>query len=87
LNDLTTRVHELIEHHAERETEILHLLSGPPQHAYYLTKQLFGARLTSQDAWRMAVAETLAHLEHLRLGRQVTQQHTGDSVIFYAAVV
>jgi glyoxylase-like metal-dependent hydrolase (beta-lactamase superfamily II) len=82
---LATRVQELIEHHAEREQQIQHLLAGQPQHAYYLTRHLFGERLKSQDSWRMAMAETLAHLEHLRINGQITQQHN-DGVIFYAAV-
>jgi glyoxylase-like metal-dependent hydrolase (beta-lactamase superfamily II) len=81
---LATRVQELIEHHAEREQQIQHLLAGQPQHAYYLTRHLFGERLKSQDSWRMAMAETLAHLEHLRINGQITQQHS-DGVIFYAA--
>jgi glyoxylase-like metal-dependent hydrolase (beta-lactamase superfamily II) len=82
---LATRVQELIEHHAEREQQIQRLLAGQPQHAYYLTRHLFGERLKSQDSWRMAMAETLAHLEHLRINGQITQQHS-DGVIFYAAV-
>ena len=86
LNDLAGRVHELIEHHAEREKKILNLLFAGPQHAYQLTKQLFGQRLTSQDAWRMAVAETLSHLEYMRIGGHVTQQHTSDGLILYSAV-
>src|SRR5581483_10475488 len=40
-SDLAGRVRELIEHHAEREGEILHLLANRPQDAYQLAKQLF----------------------------------------------
>lgn len=84
--DLAGRVHEIIEHHEQRETEILHLLDSRPQHAYQLAEQLFGQRLKSSEAKRMAVAETLSHLEYLRFGGHVEQQKTSDGVILYAAV-
>jgi hypothetical protein len=82
-SDLAGRVRELIEHHAEREGQILKLISSLPQHAYQVTKELFGQRLTSLDAWRMAMAETLSHLEHMRLGGLVAQQRTNDGLILY----
>ncbi|WP_165423636.1 MBL fold metallo-hydrolase [Ktedonosporobacter rubrisoli] len=84
--DLALRVRELIEHHDQREQEIFALLAQHPQHAYQLAKQLFSARLKSQDAWRMAVAETLSHLEYMRYAGQVRQQHTSDGLILYAAL-
>ena len=84
--DLAGRVNEIIEHHEQRETEILHLLDSRPQHAYQLAEQLFGQRLKSSEARRMAVAETLSHLEYLRFGGQVEQQKMSDGVILYAAV-
>lgn len=86
LDDLAGRVRELIEHHQEREEAILHLLVNRPQHAYQVAKQLFGQRLKSQDAWRMAVAETLSHLEYMRLEGQLTQQHSDDGEILYAVM-
>lgn len=84
--DLALRTREITEHHAEREKQILTLLDQHPQHAYHLSEQLFGQRFKNKDAQRMAVAETLAHLEHLRLGGQVEQQHTTGGLILYAAV-
>src|SRR5947209_4858516 len=84
--DLAGRVAEIIEHHEQREMQILTLLDERPQHAYQLAEQLFGARLKSNEARRMAVAETLSHLEYLRYGGQVEQQKTNDGVILYAAV-
>ncbi|MBE3558956.1 MAG: MBL fold metallo-hydrolase [Ktedonobacteraceae bacterium] len=83
--DLAGRVRELIEHHSQREQEILSLLARRPQPAYQLTKQLFGQRLNTQDAWRMALAETLSHLEYMRYAGHVTQQ-MHDGLILYAAV-
>ncbi len=84
--DLARRVRELIQHHAQRELEILSLLGGHPQHAYQLAQQLFGQRLRNVEASRMAVAEILSHLEHLRLGGYVRQEQTDDGLILYAAV-
>src|SRR5437588_7318283 len=84
--DLAGRVEEIIEHHEEREMQILTLLDGQPQNAYQLAEQLFGHRLKSHDALRMAVAETLSHLEYLRFAGQVEQPRTTDALILYTAV-
>jgi glyoxylase-like metal-dependent hydrolase (beta-lactamase superfamily II) len=84
--DLAGRVRELIRHHAQREREILSLLARRPQHAYQLAEQLFGQRLKNLESCRMAVAEILSHLEHLRLGGYVRQERTDDGLILYASV-
>jgi glyoxylase-like metal-dependent hydrolase (beta-lactamase superfamily II) len=83
---LARRVRELIRHHAQRELEILSLLGRRPQHAYQLAEQVFGSRLKNDESRRMAVAEILSHLEHLRLGGYVRQERTDDGLILYAAV-
>ncbi len=82
--DLAGRTAEIIEHHKQREIQILALLDRRPQHAYQLAEQLFGHRFNNSEARRMAVAETLSHLEHLRFNGRVEQQHTTDSLILYA---
>jgi glyoxylase-like metal-dependent hydrolase (beta-lactamase superfamily II) len=81
--DLAGRTAEIIEHHRQREMQILALLDGQPQHAYQLAEQLFGPRLQNSEARRMAVAETLSHLEHLRFAGQVEQRRTTDGLILY----
>jgi glyoxylase-like metal-dependent hydrolase (beta-lactamase superfamily II) len=85
-NDLEGRVNEIIVHHEQREMEILTLLDDRPQHAYQLAEQLFGHRLKNNEAKRMAVAETLSHLEYLRIEGQVEQHQTTDGLILYAVV-
>jgi glyoxylase-like metal-dependent hydrolase (beta-lactamase superfamily II) len=85
-NDLAGRVAEIIEHHEQREMEILTLLDEQPQNAYQLAEKLFGHRLKSNEARRMAVAETLSHLEYLRLDGQVEQHKTTNGLILYAAL-
>ena len=84
--DLAGRTAEIIEHHRQREMEILALLEERPQHAYELAEQLFGHRWNNSEARRMAVAETLSHLEHLRFGGQVEQRRTSDGLILYSVV-
>jgi len=84
--DLAGRTAEIIEHHRQREMEILALLKKGHQHAYELAEQLFGHRWNNSEARRMAVAETLSHLEHLRYSGQVDQEHTTDGLILYTVV-
>ncbi len=86
--DLTQRVGELIQHHAEREEQILDLLRDQPQHAASLTRQMFPARrISNHEALRMAVAEILAHLEHLRLTGRAELTRMEDGIILYHALV
>ena len=84
--DLAGRVQEIIEHHEDREQQILSLFDKQPRNAYYLTEKLFGQRLKSNEARRMAVAETLAHLEYMRYESQVEQYKTNDGLIMYEVV-
>lgn len=85
--DLGGRVREIIQHHEEREEQLLAMLSEGPQHAAHLTSLMFAnRRLESNEAKRMAVAEVLAHLEHMRYTGRLKQQHNEDGVILYALI-
>lgn len=85
--DLAGRVREIIQHHDNREAQILALLRTRPQHAAEITRQMFPSRrIQSHESLRMAVAEILAHLEHMRINRQVEQQRTADGTIVYTSV-
>lgn len=85
--DLAGRVREIVQHHYEREEQILALLRERPQHAAEITRQMFpDRRIQSHEALRMAVAEILAHLEHMRSVGWVEQQHTENGIILYAIV-
>ncbi len=81
--NLQSRVAEIIEHHEQRLAQILSLLKVKPQHAYQLTEQLFGARLKSDEARRMATAEVIAHLEYLRLRDKIEQKRDSDGILLY----
>jgi len=83
-DNLAGRVREIIKHHEEREAQILTMLNPHPQHAYGIAEQLFGHRWDNSEARRMAVAETLSHLEYLRYIGQVEQKRTGEGLILYA---
>src|SRR6266571_3936484 len=84
--DLAGRTAEIIKHHEEREMHILTLLNAGPQHAYAVAEQLFGHRWNNSEARRMAVAETLSHLEHLRFGERVERNRTPEGLLLYAVV-
>lgn len=83
LGNLQSRVAEIIEHHEQRLAQILSLLKIKPQHAYQLTEQLFGARLKSDEARRMATAEVVAHLEYLRLRDKIKHEHDSNGILLY----
>jgi glyoxylase-like metal-dependent hydrolase (beta-lactamase superfamily II) len=81
---LSERTQEIIDHHYHRESLLRDMLKDGPQNAYQLTQRLFNDRLKSDETKRMAMAEVLAHLEHMRFNGQVKQQHPTDDSIVYA---
>jgi len=88
--DLRTRVEEIIWHHDLRNLEILEALKTEPQTAYQISTEitwmpaLGGVRFRDLAPWdkRMAVAETLAHLEAMRVDARVAKSPR-DSVVYY----
>ncbi|MBI3014538.1 MAG: MBL fold metallo-hydrolase [Candidatus Tectomicrobia bacterium] len=62
--DVRGRVEELILHHQRRLHTLLSLMTRRGSTPYTLSQKLFGKNLPDQ-ARRFALAETLAHLEHL----------------------
>lgn len=83
--DLGGRAREIVHHHEEREERLLAMLKERPQHAAELTGRLFAnRRLDNHETLRMAVAEVLAHLEHMRYTGRLEQQHTEEGIILYA---
>ncbi len=84
--DLAGRTEEILEHHEQREMQILALLENHPQHAYEIAQQLFGRRMQNNESQRMAMAETLSHLEYLRIAGQLEQKRTTDGLILYAVI-
>src|SRR5204863_8703205 len=84
--DLASRVDEIIAHHDERLQQLLAMIAERPQHAYDMTMQVFGSRLKSDEAKRMAVAEVLSHLGYLRARGRIKQYETPEGLIHYVLV-
>jgi glyoxylase-like metal-dependent hydrolase (beta-lactamase superfamily II) len=88
---LGRRVRELLEHHDEREREVLAALSHGARTGYDVAAALpWTRRRTSltELPWgqqRMAVTETLAHLEELRARGLARREERGDLVVYEAA--
>jgi glyoxylase-like metal-dependent hydrolase (beta-lactamase superfamily II) len=89
--DLPRRVDEMKEHHRRRSQEILDTLAEGPKTAYEVSGAVTwmpesgGIRFRDLRHWhqRMAVSETLAHLEALRAGRHI-RRFLKDSVVYYS---
>ncbi|HZC06433.1 MAG TPA: MBL fold metallo-hydrolase [Ktedonobacterales bacterium] len=81
---LAERVDALREHHIERSAVIRGLVERAPSGltANAVAGALFGERLRTVDDRRFALAETLAHLEHLRL-RGLVQRERADGLYRY----
>ncbi len=84
---LAERVDALRAHHVERSAIILALVGrhSDGQTANAIASDLFGERLRSVDDRRFALAETLAHLEHLRAEGLVRQVRHADLYRYVAA--
>jgi glyoxylase-like metal-dependent hydrolase (beta-lactamase superfamily II) len=86
---LQRRVEELLQHHDQRESAALESLSIGARSAAMVAEQLPWTRRNERFAelpplqQRMALGETIAHLEELRAtGRVVSSEH--DGLIYYA---
>lgn len=89
---LQQRVAELFQHHERRMSEILRILKTKPKTAYQICLEMTwllnvtvsGVRGYNLAPWdrRMAVLETLAHLEAMRADSKV-DKFLKDSIIFY----
>ncbi|MFC1932646.1 MBL fold metallo-hydrolase [Chloroflexota bacterium] len=88
--DLVTRVEEIIQHHKNRNSEILETLKPEPKTAYQISKEitwmpeLGGVSFQDLEIWnkRMAVSEAMAHLEAMRVEGRV-DKFSRDSIICY----
>jgi hypothetical protein len=76
-------VDELLAHHEERLSVMLAALDGRPATPFEVARRVFPEDLTAHQL-RFALAETLAHLEHL-VGDGYVEQVPGD-VVSYQAV-
>ena len=88
--DLPTRVDEIIHHHELRNLEVLEAISNEPKTAYQISQRITwmpefgGVRFHDLEPMdkRMAILETLAHLEALKVDGRVAQFEQ-DSIVYY----
>jgi glyoxylase-like metal-dependent hydrolase (beta-lactamase superfamily II) len=88
IDDLPARIDELLEHHTEREHQVIAVLDGAPRTGTEIAGHLPWRRNISRfddlpaTERSFALVETLAHLEHLR-AKGLVQRITGDDAIRY----
>ena len=88
--DLPSRVDEIIQHHHKRNSEILETIKSEPKTAYQISTRVTwmpesgGVDFLDLDPWarRMAISETMAHLEAIMIDGKVEKTYR-DSVIYY----
>ncbi len=89
-NNLQKRIDELLQHHKQRNSEILETIKAEPKTAYQISMKItwmptLGGvsfqNLAPGDR-RMAILETLAHLEAMKIEGKVTKFHR-DSITYY----
>lgn len=77
----SVRASQIILHHRRRLAEMIETLAAGPATAWTVLEKVFAPHLTVLDQ-RLALRETLAHLEYLRLrGRLLTFEE--DGVVWY----
>ena len=86
--DLARRVDELLAHEAARETDVLNALADGPKTAAGVAGALRWRRRGDRfdqlpgEYRQFAVAETLAHLQHLREQRRAKRTDTATEIIW-----
>ena len=81
MTEVTARAESLKHHHHERLDFLLGVVRQQPDHAYALARRMFTRPLNEANL-RFALAETLAHLEYLRLEGQLGRE-SRDGVLIY----
>ena len=88
--DFKPRIEELIQHHKQRNLEILSALKANPKTAYQIATEITWMHDINGVGWdklgpwdkRMAVLETLSHLEAMRAMGEI-DKFTRDNIIYY----
>ena len=82
-HDLNGRIDELVLHHEERLSVMHEAFLGEPATAFEIARRVFPEELSDHQL-RFALAETLAHLEHL-VDDAYAERLDGDVVHYKAA--
>jgi len=89
-SNLKQRIEQIFHHHEERNSEILGALNTKPKTAYQVASEITWMRDIGGASWdklgpwdkRIAVLETMAHLEAMRANRKLDKL-TRDDIIYY----
>ncbi|MEM9955304.1 MAG: MBL fold metallo-hydrolase [Chloroflexota bacterium] len=73
IEDWEGRIGELLLHHQHRLDVTLDALEKGAETPYQVANRIFETRRFSAHEWRFAIAETLSHLEYLRLNHTIQQ--------------
>ena len=79
--DPAGRAREIVEHHGDRLRRTLAALGDEPRSGYDISRALFPDALAA-PLRRFALAETLAHLEHLVLAGQARRLTEGERAFY-----
>ncbi len=88
--DLQTRIEEIVQHHKHRKGEISETLKSGPKTAYQISTKITWKPELDGTIWEdlssrekgMAIPETLAHLESMRVDGDVTR-FTRNGIVYY----
>lgn len=81
-HDLDGRIGELLDHHEERLDQMRRVIEGNPKTPYEVSRQVFRGTITLHQRG-FALAEALAHLDHLVLEGRAERVEDG-TVVFQA---
>lgn len=90
---LQRRTEELIAHHRLREAKILETIQDKEKNAYQISNEITWISDTNGISWRslaplhkrLAILETLAHLEQMRFSGEVNKFARGDIIYYRSA--
>ena len=88
--ELAARVEKLIQHHKQRNSKILALLGAKPKTAYQISagmtwlSDIDGVSWQNLSSWnkRLAISETMAHLESMRIGGKVDRFFQNGTIYY-----
>lgn len=80
IEDWSGRIGEIIAHHEHRLDQVIDSVETGKHTPYHVANAIFETERFSSHEWRFAVAETLAHLDYLRVEGKIKQD--GDSQVF-----
>ena len=87
---LKQRIQHIIQHHAQRNSEILRILNTVPKTTYQIATEMTWLSDINGVGWqeltplskRLAVLETMAHLEYMRATGKITKYIANDIIYF-----